>query len=189
LRSLPDAKMLLGAMNKDGNYMMLTEWFAQEGITRERLDFHVRSDMQRYLGLHHQVDICLDTYPYTGGTTTLHALWMGVPTLTLVGHTAAGQQGAAILGHVGLEKFVTRDAADFVQKGLSWAGDLARLSDTRVGLRERFAQSALGQPALVAAGLERALRVMWQRWCKDLPPAVIDASDQQMDHTIKSLQI
>jgi len=37
-------------------------------------------------------------------------------------------------------------------------------------LRERFAQSPIGQPALVAAGLERALRTMWQRWCAGLPP-------------------
>ena len=64
LRALPDSRMLLGAMPKDGNYTTLIEWFAQEGIARERLDFHVRSDMERYLGLHHQVDICLDTFPY-----------------------------------------------------------------------------------------------------------------------------
>ena len=71
---------------------------------------------------------------------------------------------------------------DFVQKGLSWAGDLAALSDIRTGLRERFARSAMGQPALVAAGLERALRIMWQRWCEGLPPVAIDVSDNQMIH-------
>jgi len=188
LRTLPDSRMLLGAMNKDGNYTTLIEQFAQEGIDRERLDFHKRSSMERYLGLHHQVDICLDTYPYTGGTTTLHALWMGVPTLTLAGNTAAGRQGAAILGHAGLDAFVTHDAADFVQKGLSLVGDPAALSDIRSGSRERFAHSAMGQPALIAAGLERALRIMWQRWCEGLSPAAIDASGHQMTQDSRPLE-
>jgi protein O-GlcNAc transferase len=188
LRALPDSRMLLAGLPEEGKYGTLIDWFAQEGITRERVDFHVRSDMQRYLSLHHQVDVCLDTYPYTGGTTTLHALWMGVPTLTLAGHTAAGRQGAAILGHASLEEFVAHDAADFVRKGLSLAGDLAALSAIRARLRERFAQSAMGQPVLIAAGLERALRVMWQRWCAGLPPAVIDVSKPQTVHKASPLQ-
>jgi predicted O-linked N-acetylglucosamine transferase (SPINDLY family) len=107
---------------------------------------------------------------------------MGIPTLTLAGHTAASRQGASILGHAGMEAFVAHDAADFVQKGVFWAGNLAALSDIRTGFRERFARSAMGQPALVAAGLERALRIMWQRWCEGLPPVAIDVSDRQMNH-------
>jgi predicted O-linked N-acetylglucosamine transferase (SPINDLY family) len=125
--------------------------------------------MDRYLSLHQQVDICLDTFPYNGGTTTLYALWMGVPTLTLAGSTAVGRPGASILGHVGLDAFVAHDAEDFLRKGLSWAGNLAALSDIRTGLRGRFAKSAMGQPALVAESLQRALRIMWQRWCAGLP--------------------
>jgi predicted O-linked N-acetylglucosamine transferase (SPINDLY family) len=185
LRALPDSRMLLGAMPQDGQNQTLIEWFAQEGIARERLDFHVRSDMERYLGLHHQVDICLDTFPYNGGTTTFHALWMGVPTLTLAGHTLAGWAGASILRHVGLEAFAAHDAADFVQKGLSWAGNLAALSDIRTGLRERYAKSARGQPAVVAASMERALRIMWQRWCAGLPTESFEVSWQDIDSTMQ----
>ena len=125
--------------------------------------------MDAYLALHRQVDLCLDTFAYTGGTTTLHALWMGVPTLTIAGETAPRRQGAAVLGHAGLEAFIARDEAEFVQKGLHWAGKLRALARLRAGLRKRFAKSAFGQPELVAAGLEKALRIMWQRWCAGLP--------------------
>lgn len=182
LRALPNSRMLLGGMPEKEVYASLIDWFGQEGIARERLDFHARSSMERYLELHQQVDVCLDTFPYNGGTTTLHALWMGVPTLTLAGHKVAGRQGASLLGHVGLESFIAHDAADFVQKGVSWAGDLAALSAIRTGMRERFAKSAMGQPSAVAAGLERALRVMWRRWCEGLPPVIIDESDYQINH-------
>ena len=178
LRALPSSRLLLAGMPAAEKEDTLIEWFAQEGIERDRLSFHVRSDMDRYLGFHHQVDVCLDTFPYNGGTTTLHALWMGVPTLTLAGNTPASRSGACVFGHVGLEAFVAHDAEDFVHKGLFWAGDLAALQDIRAGLRERFASSAMAQPALIAVGLQRALQIMWQRWCKSLPPEPFEVAGQ-----------
>ncbi|MFC5475992.1 tetratricopeptide repeat protein [Paraherbaspirillum soli] len=186
LRALPDARMVLGAMPQDGQYDALVDWFAAEGIARERLDFYPRSNMQDYLALHHRVDFCLDTFPYNGGTTTLHALWMGVPTLTLAGNTVAGRTGAGILGHVGLDAFVAQDAAAFVKQGLSLAADVSALAELRTGLRQRFEQSAPSQPGLIAAGLERALRTMWQRWCAGLPAVSFEAGAKVQNATQSS---
>jgi protein O-GlcNAc transferase len=169
MRALPDARIVLGGMPQDGSYNLLVDWFACEGVVRERLSFYKRCDTSDYLALHHQVDMCLDTFPYTGGTTTNYALWMGVPTLTLAGDTPPGRQGAANLGHVGLEGFVAEDAADFERKGLFWAGDLVELAGVRAGLRERCEQSPVRRPEVIAAGVESALRTMWQRWCAGLP--------------------
>jgi protein O-GlcNAc transferase len=184
LRALPDSRLVVGGMPEDGKYDVLIDWFAQENVARERLDFHPRSDMPGYLRLHQQVDICLDTFPYNGGTTTFHAIWMGVPTLSLYGKTAAGRSGAAILGNAGLEAFVAQDAADFVQKGLSWADRLTELSALRAGLREGFANSAGGQPQLIAASLARALRIMWQRWCAGLPPESFEVTRQEIENAL-----
>ena len=188
LRALPDSRMLLAAMPEGGKYDTLIDRFAQEGIARERLSFHANCGMDAYLELHHQVDICLDTFPYNGGTMTLHALWMGVPTLTLVGSTAAGRAGASILDHAGLETFVANDAAEFVRKGMSWGGNLAALSDIRTGLRVRFAQSAMGQPELVAEAMQRALRIMWQRWCAGLPAASFEVTPQDSGYKYRPLE-
>jgi predicted O-linked N-acetylglucosamine transferase (SPINDLY family) len=169
LRALPDSILLFGGMPKNSDYGDLVGLLAEEGIGRERLRFHQRSDMTSYLGLHHKIDICLDTFPYTGGTTTCHALWMGVPTLTVAGGTAASRAGAAVLGRVALDGFAADDADDFVRKGVAWADNLPALADIRAGMRDRFATSAVGQPAVIAAAFERALRVMWQRWCAGMP--------------------
>ena len=170
LRALPNAHMLLGAMPVDGKYGALIDWFAQEGIAKERLSFHPRCGMPDYLALHHRVDICLDTFPYAGGTTTFHAVWMGVPTLTLAGNTVAARQGACIPGHMGLENFIAFDQEDFVQKGLAAASDIPALAALRAGMRARFEQSPLGQPEVVADGLENAFRTMWRRWCAGQSP-------------------
>ena len=168
LRALPDSRMMLGAMPTEDIYDTFIDWFADEGIDRDRLDFRRQSNTQDYLALHHQVDVCLDTFPYNGGTTTLHAVWMGVPTLTLAGSTAAGRAGVAILEHVGLGTLIAHDSVEFVQQGMSLVADLQTLADIRNTLRDRFTQSALSKPELVAAGLECALRIMWQRWCAGL---------------------
>lgn len=167
LRALPDSRMLLGGMPENGKYDMLIEWFAQEGISVDRLDFHPRGNMESYLGLHHKVDFCLDTVPYNGATTTSHALWMGVPTLTIAGLTPASRAGISILGNAGLEAFVADDAVDFVKKGLFWANDLEALSLIRSELRERCTNSPRGRPEVIAASLMRALRLMWKCWCDD----------------------
>jgi tetratricopeptide (TPR) repeat protein len=170
LRALPEATMVIGGIPLDSHRNKLIDQFVAEGIGRERLTFFPRCSMRSYLELHHQVDVCLDTYPYTGGTTTIHAIWMGVPTLTVAGPTPAARQGAAILGQLDLNGFIATGVEDFVAKGLYWAKDLAALAKVRAELRSRWQQSPARQPDLIAASLEQALRHMWTRWCAGLPP-------------------
>lgn len=185
LRALPNTTMLFGAMPPDGSHDRLVALFAREGVQRHRLHFHLRCDIGSYLALHHQVDICLDTFPYNGGTTTLHALWMGVPTLSLAGQTIPGRSGAAILGNAGLAEFIAADPRDFLAKGVAWAGDLPKLAHLRAGLRQRFARSPMCQPDHVTAGVENALRVMWQRWCAVRAPETFDVAGSDESHVVQ----
>jgi len=185
LRALPNSKILLGGMPRNGENDRLIELFSLEGVVPERLILHPRDGMESYLALHHQVDFCLDTFPYAGGTTTLHALWMGVPTLTIAGDTAPGRGGACNLGHVGLSEFIADNKADFIRKGLLWADDLAVLSNLRADLRERFKSSAMGQPAIITAGLEHALRIMWRRCCADLPAESFEVRRQDVEGAVQ----
>jgi predicted O-linked N-acetylglucosamine transferase (SPINDLY family) len=165
LRALPESRMILGGMPHDGRHQVVSGWFQDEGIAPERLQFYPRSDSRSYFALHHRIDLCLDPFPFTGATTTGHALWMGVPTLTLTGQTIPGRLGPAMLLHAGLEDFVARNPQDFVEKGVYWAGNLESLAKLRAGMRERFLQSPIGQPALVAEGVAVSLREMWRSWC------------------------
>jgi len=165
LKALPGAKMLLGAMPQEGNDDTIGEWFALEGIAHDRLIFHPRSSMRNYLKLHQEVDICLDTFPSGGVTTTCHAVWMGVPTLCLNGKNMASRGAMAIMNHVGLPDFVADDQDGFVKNGLYWANNPTALADVRATLRARFNGSALAQPALITDGLENAFRAMWKAWC------------------------
>ncbi len=132
--------------------------------------------MRDYLQQHHAVDVCLDAFPYAGGTTTLHAAWMGVPTLTLPGRSAASRGGAAITSPLALESFIASDPVDFVEKGVDWANNLSTLAELRARMRERCARSAYFRPEVVAEGMSRALRLMWQRSTEGKPPVAFDPS-------------
>ncbi|OEZ65862.1 TPR repeat-containing protein YrrB [Janthinobacterium sp. HH103] len=175
LRAIPDARMLLAAMPAPGPHPGLTAWFAEEGISADRLIFEPRANMASFLAMHHRVDMCLDTAPYGGGTTTFHGLWMGVPTLTVAGPTVPSRAGTSILRHVQLEEFIARDDEEFVSKALYMAANPMLLGAYRFSTRHRLAQTALGQPKLIAEGLANSLRLAWQRWCEDLPPVSFDA--------------
>jgi dTDP-4-amino-4,6-dideoxygalactose transaminase/predicted O-linked N-acetylglucosamine transferase (SPINDLY family) len=174
LRALPDSKLLLGGVPPDGASDHILGWLAEEGVDASRVRIHPRCQLKEYLALHNQVDINLDAFPYSGGTTTLHALWMGVQTLTLAGDTAAGRQTACILEHMQLPEYIAKDADDFVRKGLAVCADLATVANQRNGMRLRFGMPSSDFMAQVADGVERAMRMMWQRWCDGLPAATIE---------------
>ncbi|MDE1181275.1 tetratricopeptide repeat protein [Paraburkholderia sp.] len=176
LRAVPNSRMLIGAMPENGDFGDLLTWFDEEGISRDRLDLRKRSGISIYLQQHHQVDICLDTFPYAGGTTTLHALWMGIPTLTLRGDTMPGRAGETILTQVGLQDYIAADHADFVKKGVAFATDIAALTQLRNGMRARCENSARFQPEVIADSLSRALRTMWHRYCDGQPAASFDVT-------------
>lgn len=166
LKALPNAKLLLGGMPQDGSYNALLNTFTKHDIDLDRLIVHHRSTMADYLALHAQVDICLDTFPSNGVTTTCHAAWMGVPTLCVEGNSLMSRGAMAIMAHLGLSDFITQTHQDFVKQGVYWSEHLDDLSGIRAGLRTRFSVSALNQPEAIANHLVYAFRQMWKVWCK-----------------------
>jgi predicted O-linked N-acetylglucosamine transferase (SPINDLY family) len=176
LQAAPGTRLLLAAMPDATPPELLLRWFAEERIAPERLTFLGARGVEATLRLHHQVDLCLDPFPYNGSTTNNHALWMGVPTLTLPGLTAPGRMGASLALHVGLTEFIAADKRDYIAKAVYWAGQWSELAVLRGEVRARFAQSIFLQPEVITAALVRGLRSAWRRWCDGLGPEHIDAA-------------
>lgn len=117
-----------------------------------------------YLAAHREVDIILDTFPFSGGTTTCEALWIGVPTVTLAGDTLIARQGASIMAAAALlADWVAEDVADYVAKACALASDVASLAALRASLRERMAASSLFDGDRFARNFEEALWQMWRQ--------------------------
>lgn len=169
LHAVPNSKMLLGAMPEVGSYDHLINSFSTQGITNDRLIFHPQSNLVHYLSLYQQVDLCLDTFPSNGVTTTCHAAWMGVPTLCITGKTLASRGAMAVMQHANLNNFIAQNAEQFIQQGVHFSQNIEMLEYVRSTLRNRMTQSALLQPEMLANSVELAFRQIWATWCANKP--------------------
>ncbi len=169
LKALPTAKLRLQThqLNDPPTRARLSELFAARDIETERLDFHGYLPHEQLLAAYAEIDIALDPFPYSGGLTTLEALWMGVPAVTLSGQTFCGRHSTSHLNNVGLPKLVTTTPEEYVAVALALASDPERLRALRQGLRERMAASPLCDAKGYTRDLEAAYRQMWQNYCNE----------------------
>jgi predicted O-linked N-acetylglucosamine transferase (SPINDLY family) len=137
-----------------------------EGVRAERVEFVVESPRQDYLERYHHADVMLDSFPYNGHTTSLDALWMGVPVVSLVGEEVVSRAGLSQLSNLGLPELVAFSEKDYVRIAAQLAGDLSRLAQLRETLRARMEASVLMDGERFARGIEGAYRAMWRDWCE-----------------------
>jgi predicted O-linked N-acetylglucosamine transferase (SPINDLY family) len=122
----------------------LSEEFAKHGVSADRLFFFDnKQENKSHLSYYNDIDISLDTFPLTGGTTTCEATWMGVPVVTLVGESFHQRISYGYLMNCGLDELCTFTPGDFVDRAVALAGDRDRLLAWRHGLREVMRQSPL----------------------------------------------
>ena len=174
LHALPGATLLLHARS-GGHRDRIRDFFAEQGVSPERVAFADRLPLAQYFQLYHQIDVALDPFPYGGGTTTCDALWMGVPVVSLAGHTAVGRGGVSILSNVGLTEMVAHDSEQYIRIARELAGNLSRLSQLRATLRDRMLGSPLMNAPRFAHNVEAAYRTIWRRWCERQPAGDISA--------------
>ena len=138
-------------------------WVLDQMHAPDRIDFTPFLPRPEYLEQYRSLDLCLDTTPYNGHTTSLDAFWMGVPVVTRVGRTVVGRAGWSQLNNLGLPELAAWDDATFVRTAAALATDLPRLAGLRAGLRARMAASPLMDASGFARSLEAAYRAMASR--------------------------
>jgi protein O-GlcNAc transferase len=168
LTAVPQSRLLLVAPCGTAREWVLSILKAA-GVAPERVEF-TRDRLPRleYFQLYHRIDVALDTQPCNGGTTTLDALWMGVPTVSLIGRTVAGRLGFSVLCNLGLKELAAETPEQFVEIAAGLAGDMSRLQDLRQNLRQRIKASPLMDAERFARHIEQAYRQIWQSWCQSM---------------------
>lgn len=164
LRSAPGARMLIrtSTLAEPSNRDHLLARFAALGITRDRLDIEGGAAHLEFLQSYDRIDVALDMFPYSGGTTTSEALWQGVPVLTCFGDRWVARTSESLLRAAGLGDWVAADQDDLVAKANALARDPgapAAFAALRTGMRERLLASA----ACDTAGLCRALEQIYSQ--------------------------
>lgn len=144
------------------------------GIAPDRLVFARRADLEVHLVRHRLADLFVDTFPYGAHTTTSHALWAGLPVLTMRGDSFVSRVSASIVLAMGFPELVTESFESYEATALR----LARKTDELAALRERVA-AARGTARLFDIDrhrryVEAAYRTMVERWLEGAPPTNFD---------------
>lgn len=169
LRHVPNARLRF-------KYLSLFSSADLQGMIRSRIGTDVadRIDFDPspsppggHLAEYDRIDIALDPFPFNGSTATFEALWMGVPVVTLAGSTFMGRWAASMLHKVGLDDLIATSPQGYVETAARLAADRQRLMDLRMSLRERVLRSPLCDGAGTTRHLERMLRAVWRKWCRE----------------------
>jgi predicted O-linked N-acetylglucosamine transferase (SPINDLY family) len=172
LRREPDARLLLktSALDCRDCRQTVAARFATYGIAQERLSLEGGTTPGRHRQAIAGVDIALDSFPYSGGLTTLETLWLGVPVVTCPADTLCSRHTLGYLSGIGLSHLAARDVRQYVETATDLARDRARLSALRAGLRPRMAAAPLCDPDRFARHLEQAFATMWAGFRAGTPP-------------------
>lgn len=163
LAEIPGARLLLAGRGLAAGDEEFLARFARYSVAPDRLDIRPFASFRDYLELHHEVDVVLDTFPYTGGTTSCHALWMGVPVVTLAGRTPPSRGGASLLGVIGLGKLVARTPSSYLSIAKELVARPVGLEKLRASMRKRMSASPLMDAPAFTRALEKALKGAWQK--------------------------
>ncbi|MHB1216264.1 MAG: O-linked N-acetylglucosamine transferase, SPINDLY family protein [Thiobacillus sp.] len=175
MQAVPDSRLLLKApsLRDAAVQARFADLFAAQGIARERLILRGPSGLGEMMQEYGDIDIALDPTPYNGGTTTLQALWMGVPVVALTGGNFVGRMGASFMATLGQPDWVAEDEDAYVATALALARDCGTLRGRRTQLRAQMAASPLCDITRYVAHFEALLRRMWTAHCEGDKPRVI----------------
>ena len=168
LAEVPGSRLLLKAPSfKDESAIrVFRERFEKEGVDGYRIEFRGPVGLSDMMAEYADVDIALDPVPYNGGTTTLQAMWMGVPVVVKAGQNFVSRMGASFMTAAGLGDWVANNDAEYVQVASRMAADRQALLQLKQGLRERLLAAPAWDIDQYTRDFEAALRQMWTAHCK-----------------------
>lgn len=165
LRTVPGSRLLIEGKNL-GNEAFAESYRARcesLGIDTKRLELVGLDRSNQYL-TYHRIDIALDPFPLTGGTTTCDVLWMGVPVVSMVGASFKSRMGTGILSYIGRTEWLAETPRDYVRIAQDLAIDAQALNILRLGLRKEMEASSLMREDLFNHCFGEGLRAMWLQW-------------------------
>ncbi|MGE3271977.1 MAG: tetratricopeptide repeat protein [Chloroflexota bacterium] len=166
MATVPDAHLIVKTGGKDEQARQrLVDDLVARGVARDRITVRGNTTHREHLAAHNDIDILLDTFPHGGGVTSIEALLMGVPVVTVLGDRVAGRLAASFLTTLGLSDLVAASAGEYVKIVARLAADRDRLARERETLRARVLASPIADAGLYTRAVEDAYSELWRRWC------------------------
>lgn len=165
LRRVPDSRLVIKCHETNRNRVIkkIAKVFSRSGIDLGRILIEGWSSLLHLRRQYAEVDLCLDTFPYSGGSTTLNALWQGVPVLTWCGEGWRARTSASMLQAAGVGEMAVSDRKDYVEAAVQFARDFRRSGEMRYFLKTNIGTNAYFQPERVYGELATALKAVVRR--------------------------
>ena len=164
LKEVPNSRLLLKApsFSDEGAIRLFSERLKALHVDLSRVEFRGPVGLNDMMAEYGDVDIALDPVPYNGGTTTLQAMWMGVPVVTKMGENFVSRMGASFMSAAGLHEWVAKDDEEYITIAKKMASDRKELLKLKKGLRQRL----LNAPAWDLRSHTKAIEKIWINLCK-----------------------
>ena len=130
LKKINNSKLILKSSVSHAD-IHFKELFEKEGVLNKVIFKNRSKNFEDHINLYKDIDLCLDTFPYTGVTTTCEALWMNVPVISLAGFNFNSRCGESILINSNLKDLVAKNKDDYISKVVSLANDIDKLKQIR----------------------------------------------------------
>jgi protein O-GlcNAc transferase len=157
LKAVPNGILIVKGSGEIATVIRRYQERAKELDVLDRVRFLAQaSSVEEHRGQLALVDLVLDTFPYTGATHTMEALYMGVPVLTLVGRHYYGRMSYSLLKNVGLEDCITWSVEEFIQRGIQLGNDPEWINRIKRQIKNSRRWSVIWDPREHARSMEAA---------------------------------
>ena len=167
LNSVDNSKLIIKGSSSDSDIGIsrILKGFKNNNVNLDRVIFeNYKVDRKDHLEVYHNVDVCLDTFPYPGVTTSFEAIWMGVPVLTKKGNNFVSRCGESININLNLPDFLANDENDYISKAIIISKNKEKISEVRMSLREKSLNSKLFDKKSFGKAFYNLIKDIWKKY-------------------------
>ena len=166
LNNLPNSRLILKSRKFESIYVTknIRNRFKKNNINLSKLILERGSHRKELLETYNKIDVALDPFPYSGGTTSFESIWMGVPLYVLKGKTFLSKCGESINNNLEMCEWIVNDEKEYYFKILELTSDFNKLSQTREHLINKVNNSTLFDSFLFASNFDKILWKIWKKF-------------------------
>lgn len=166
LKEVPNSYFLVkGVADRESIQKFFFEIAEEEGVSCDRLRFLPMTNSEAIHRANLAIaDVVLDTYPYNGATTTLEALWMGVPLVTQVGEQFSSRNSYTMMINAGIEEGIAWTTDEYIEWGVRLGKDPALRQKIAWKLHQSRQTAPVWNAKQFTREMEKAYTQMWERY-------------------------
>ena len=166
MKSIPKSKIFLKTKQLKNLYLKekIISEFKKNGVDLNSIILEEETSRNQLLNDYNRIDIALDPFPYSGGVTSLEAIWMGVPVLTKKGSRFVSHTTESINRNLGMYDWIAEDRNEYLKKAVQFSKNLKHLKTINKNLRQVALKSSLFNSSLFANQLSDAFWKMWKNF-------------------------